>query len=83
MVDFPFRAKNRPRAPHVTSARGGPAASSSDRFHGGTMPDILCSAAGSGFPLIRMIPVYLLMSAFHLAPWLGLLSSRPSGARST
>jgi len=52
-------------------------------IHGGGMPDMLCSGAGNGFPLTGMVPMYLLMSAFHLAPWLGLLSSRPSGARST
>jgi hypothetical protein len=51
-------------------------------IHGGSMPDMLCSAAGNGFPLTGMIPMYLLMSAFHLSPWLGLLSGRPSGARS-
>ena len=33
-------------------------------------------------PLSGMVPMYLLMSAFHLAPWLKLVSSRRSGARS-
>jgi hypothetical protein len=42
--------------------------------HGGNMPDILCSAARDGSPLTGMVPMYLLMSAFHLAPWLRLLS---------
>jgi hypothetical protein len=28
-----------------------------------------------------MVPMYLLMSAFHLPPWLRLISSRRSGAR--
>lgn len=51
--------------------------------HGGGMPDMFCSAAANGFPLTGMVPMYLLMSAFHLAPWLGLLSSQPSSARST
>jgi hypothetical protein len=49
--------------------------------HDGSMPDVLCRQDAS--PLIGMVPMYLLMSAFHLAPWLGLLSSRPSGACST
>lgn len=38
-------------------------------------PDTLCSAAG-GSPLTGMVPMYLLMSAFHAAPWLMLISSR-------
>ena len=42
--------------------------------HGGSMPDILCSAARDGSLLTGMVPMYLLMSAFHLAPWLRLLS---------
>jgi hypothetical protein len=44
--------------------------------HGGGMPDMLCSAARDGSPLTGMVPMYALMSAFHLAPWLRLLSSR-------
>ena len=50
--------------------------------HGGGQPDILCSAAGHTSPLSGMTPMYSLMSAFHLAPWLKLVSSRRSGARS-
>jgi hypothetical protein len=42
--------------------------------HGDSMSDMLCSAARDGSPLTGMIPMYLLMSAFHLAPWLRLLS---------
>jgi hypothetical protein len=45
---------------------------------GGSPPDMLCSAAS---PLNGMVPMYLLMSAFHCAPWLKLISSRGSGAR--
>jgi hypothetical protein len=33
------------------------------------------------FRLHGMVPMYLLMSAFHAAPWLKLISSRRSGAR--
>jgi hypothetical protein len=44
------------------------------RMHGGTMPDMLCSAAQDASPLTGMVPMYLLMGAFHLAPWLRLLS---------
>jgi hypothetical protein len=44
--------------------------------HGGSMPDMMCSAAQDGSLLTGMVPMYLLMSAFHLAPWLRLLSRR-------
>ena len=46
----------------VTGVLGGPA-------------DMLCSAA-SASSLGGMVPMYLLMSAFHLAPWLKLISGR-------
>jgi hypothetical protein len=42
---------------------------------GGGSPDALCSTA-SASSLDGMVPMYLLMSAFHLAPWLKLISSR-------
>ena len=45
---------------------------------GGGAPDVLCSATS---PLGGMVPMYLLMTAFHSAPWLSLIFSRPSGAR--
>jgi hypothetical protein len=48
---------------------------------GGGPPDMLCSAAQDASPLSGMAPMYLLMSAFHSAPWLKLISSRRSGAR--
>ena len=48
---------------------------------GGGPPDMLCSAAQDAAPLTGMVPMYLLMSAFHSAPWLKLVSSRRSGAR--
>jgi hypothetical protein len=37
--------------------------------------DILCAAAA---PLSGMTAMYLLMSAFHLPPWLRLIASRLS-----
>ena len=40
---------------------------------GGGPLDMLCGAAS---PLTGMIPMYLLMSAFHAAPWLKLMSRR-------
>jgi hypothetical protein len=50
---------------------------------GGGQPDMLCSAAQNASPLSGMIPMYLLMSAFHSTPWLRLklISSRRSVAR--
>src|SRR5688572_9389808 len=42
---------------------------------GGATPDI-CSAAHHASPLSGMVPMYLLMSAFHSAPWLKLASRR-------
>ena len=43
--------------------------------------DMLCSAAQDASPLSGMVLMYILMSAFHAAPWLKLISSRRSGAR--
>jgi hypothetical protein len=43
------------------------------------MSGMLCSADTS--PLTGMVPMYLLMSAFHSAPWLRLFASRRSGAQ--
>ncbi|QWG21596.1 hypothetical protein KMZ93_16500 [Bradyrhizobium sediminis] len=42
---------------------------------GGGSQDALCSIV-SVSPLSGMVPMYLLMSAFHSAPWLKLISSR-------
>jgi hypothetical protein len=42
----------------------------------GATPDQFCSAAHDASPLTGMVPMYLLMSAFHLKPWLRLLSTR-------
>ena len=43
--------------------------------------DMMCSAAHAVSPLSGMVPMYALMSAFHLAPWLKLISRRRSVAR--
>ena len=48
---------------------------------GGGPLDILCSVAHGSSPLSGMAPMYALMSAFHSAPWLKLISRRRSGAR--
>src|SRR5262245_35436163 len=45
---------------------------------GGGPQEMLCAAAT---PLSGMVPMYMLMSAFHSGPWLKLISSRRSGAR--
>ncbi|HTT84191.1 MAG TPA: hypothetical protein VMF67_11970 [Rhizomicrobium sp.] len=45
-------------------------------IHGSGAPDILCLAARDGSPLTGMVPMYVLMSGFHLPPWLQLISRR-------
>jgi hypothetical protein len=42
----------------------------------GGAPDMLCSATPGASPFGGMVAMYLLMSAFHLAPWLKLFSAR-------
>jgi hypothetical protein len=44
--------------------------------HGDGTPDMICSATREGSLLTGMVPMYLLMSAFHLAPWLRLFARR-------
>jgi hypothetical protein len=46
---------------------------------GGT-PDMLCSAAHDASLLTGMVPMYLLMSAFHSAPWLRRITNWRRGA---
>jgi hypothetical protein len=48
---------------------------------GGGPPDIFWPGAHDASPLSGMVPMYLLMSAFHSTPWLKRISSRRSGAR--
>jgi hypothetical protein len=43
---------------------------------GGSEPDFLCAAMHHASPLDGMVPMYLLMSAFHAAPWLRLICDR-------
>jgi hypothetical protein len=40
------------------------------------MPDMMCSAGSGGSPWSGMTTMYLLMSAFHLGPWLRLFPRR-------
>ena len=47
---------------------------------GGGHPDSLCSSARDASPLGGMASMYLLMSAFHSAPWLRLVSGRRRAA---
>jgi hypothetical protein len=47
---------------------------------GGSPADVLCSPAHAS-PLGGMVPMYLLMSAFHLAPWLRLMAKALDSAR--
>nr|WP_299908583.1 hypothetical protein [Sphingomonas bacterium] len=51
----------------LTGVSGGPA-------------EMFCSGAHGESPLSGMVPMYLLMSAFHSAPWLKLISGRRHGA---
>jgi len=44
-------------------------------------PDMLCMAMQGSSPMRGMTLMYLLMSAFHLSPWLKLISGRRSGGR--
>jgi hypothetical protein len=48
---------------------------------GGSSPDMLCSPMQDASPLSGMVPMYLLMCAFHSAPWLKLISRRRSAVR--
>jgi hypothetical protein len=43
-------------------------------LQGGGMPGMLCSATREASPLSGMVPMYLLMAAFHSPPWLRLLA---------
>jgi hypothetical protein len=49
-------------------------------FFGGGAMDALCSAGHGGLLLGGMAPMYLLMSAFHVGPWLKLISRLRSEA---
>lgn len=42
--------------------------------------DMLCSGGSEASLLTGMMPMYLLMSAFHSAPWLKLMSVRRNDA---
>ncbi|WP_315714280.1 MULTISPECIES: hypothetical protein [unclassified Bradyrhizobium] len=44
--------------------------------------DVICSAMPAGAPLGDMTVMYLLMSAFHLVPWLRRMGRGITGARS-
>jgi hypothetical protein len=44
-------------------------------------PDMLCMAMQGSSPMSGMTVMYLLMSAFHLSPWLKTISGRRNGAR--
>ena len=44
-------------------------------YSGGGHAGLLCTQAGQPFDLAGMGPMYLLMAAFHLGPWLRLKTS--------
>ena len=49
---------------------------------GAGAPDMLCSVTQQAVPFNGMVLMYVLMSAFHLAPWLRLISGRSRVRRS-
>ena len=48
---------------------------------GGGPLDMLCSATPGASPFTGMALMYLLMSVFHLGPWLKLIASRQNQRR--
>jgi hypothetical protein len=46
---------------------------------GGGAVNMLCSMGPDASPLTGMVPMYVLMSVFHSAPWLRLMFGRPHG----
>ena len=48
---------------------------------GASAHEMLCSAASRTSALSGMVPMYGLMSAVHLTPWLRLISRRPESYR--
>ena len=48
-------------------------------LYGGDAPDIFCAARAS--PLTGMAAMYLLMSVFHLGPWLKLIEGQRGEGR--
>jgi len=47
----------------------------------GGPPDMLCAGGDGALSLTGMVPMYALMSAFHSAPWLRLVSGRSGAGR--
>ena len=47
--------------------------------HDGGQMAVMCSAMPDASPLDGMVPMYVLMSAFHAAPWLKLIAGRMGG----
>lgn len=43
---------------------------------GGGEPDLLCATGQNSWPIGGMVPMYLLMCAFHSTPWLTLIAHR-------
>jgi hypothetical protein len=50
-------------------------------FVAGGDADVMCGAVHGSSPLGGMVPMYVLMSAFHAAPWLKLMSRSGAAVR--
>ena len=48
---------------------------------GGSPLDMLCGGTPGASPFSGMVLMYLLMSAFHMGPWLRLIASRRAQRR--
>ena len=51
------------------------------KLSGNGLSSSICSATEASSPLVGMAAMYVLMSLFHLTPWLRLFSGRPNGVK--
>ncbi len=51
------------------------------RMFGADMPAMICSMSHAAAPIGGMVPMYVLMSVFHSAPWLKLIGRQLDGMR--
>jgi len=84
MTTFSANHKDSARFPQARGAAGWLALAASPTFAfmawvaaNNPSPMPLCSSAPGILPIDGMTAMYLLMSVFHLSPWLNLASGRP------